>query len=441
MRIGWFTRFWRDQRGGIGVAACVAFPLLVVAAGGTADYASLFRRQTQLQAAVDQAALMTAKELSVSGSDNYIVARGREVAKETAAPGSLGSFVVEANVLSGRKALHILVRERAKLRFGRFLGMSEVPVVAEATAEIYGATTICLLALDTKSKDTLHLHKNAAVTAPKCSLFANSSNKASLDVEDGATVQASLLCSVGGTSIGRATISGQVQSNCPLRDDPLASRQAPPMAPCSNLVPVVIDGKKTPTAYLSPGTYCKGLKVTNGAVVTLAAGIYAIDNGPLVVDKGGSIIGRNVGFYFTGDAGGLLFDVKSSIDLTAPKDGPMAGLLFFENRSVTAPTVVESLLKLPPPPPPPGSPPMRQYRIVSNDARNLLGTIYLPAGRLIIDASQPIADKSAYTIIVARQVELFDGPNLYLNTNYGIADVPVPVGVGNVPDPYVKLSR
>lgn len=423
------------------MAACVAFPLLVVAAGGTADYAALFRRQTQLQSAVDQAALITAKELSVSGSDSYIAARGREVATETAAHGSLGTFVVEAQVLNGRKSLRLSVSEAAQMRFGRFLGVSEVIVRAEATAEVYGATTICLLALDTKSKDTLHLHKNAMVTAPKCSLFANSKDKAALDVENGAVVQASLLCSVGGTSIGRASVTGQVQSNCPVRDDPLAARQAPPLPTCNSLFPTVIDGKKTPTAYLTPGSYCKGLKVTNGAAVTLASGVYVVDNGALVVDNGASISGRNVGFYFTGDAGGLLFDVKSSIDLTAPKDGPMAGLLFFENRSVSAPTITESLLKLPPPPPPPGSPPMRQYRIVSNDARNLLGTIYLPAGRLIIDASQPIGDKSAYTIIVARQVELFDGPNLYLNTNYSGADVPVPAGVGNVPDPYVKLAK
>ena len=73
---------------------------------------------------------------------------------------------------------------------------------------------------------------------------------------------------------------------------------------------------------------------------------------------------------------------------------------------------------------------MRTYRIVSDNARNLLGTIYLPAGRLVIDAKRPVADRSAYTIIVARQVELFDGPNLYLNTNYSGSDIPVPQGVG-----------
>ena len=48
----------------------------------------------------------------------------------------------------------------------------------------------------------------------------------------------------------------------------------------------------------------------------------------------------------------------------------------------------------------------------------------------LIDAKKPVADRSAYTVIVARRVELYDGPNLYLNTDYGSVDIPVPKGVG-----------
>ncbi|TGE00321.1 hypothetical protein EU555_10590, partial [Methylobacterium nonmethylotrophicum] len=72
----------------------------------------------------------------------------------------------------------------------------------------------------------------------------------------------------------------------------------------------------------------------------------------------------------------------------------------------------------------------RQYRIISDNARTMLGTIYLPAGRLIIDSSKPVADQSAYTVIVARLINLYEGPNLYLNANYGATSVPVPDGFG-----------
>ena len=75
---------------------------------------------------------------------------------------------------------------------------------------------------------------------------------------------------------------------------------------------------------------------------------------------------------------------------------------------------------------------MRLYRIVSDNARTMLGTIYLPAGRVVIDASRPVADQSAYTVIVAQQVNLYEGPNLVLNANYAGTSVPVPKGVGPV---------
>ncbi|PLX35810.1 MAG: hypothetical protein C0606_17060 [Hyphomicrobiales bacterium] len=61
-----------------------------------------------------------------------------------------------------------------------------------------------------------------------------------------------------------------------------------------------------------------------------------------------------------------------------------------------------------------------------------LGTIYLPKGVLIIDATNTVADQSAYTAIVAERLELQSSPNLVLNTNYGATDVPVPPGVGPV---------
>jgi hypothetical protein len=60
---------------------------------------------------------------------------------------------------------------------------------------------------------------------------------------------------------------------------------------------------------------------------------------------------------------------------------------------------------------------------------------------LYIDANKPIADQSAYTIVVARRVELYSGPNLVLNTDYGGTDVPVPKGVGPVTDQAVALVR
>jgi hypothetical protein len=182
---------------------------------------------------------------------------------------------------------------------------------------------------------------------------------------------------------------------------------------------------------LYPGVYCGGLTIKGGAQVTLTPGNYIMNNGPLLVQDTSSLIGQSAGIYFTGDKGGLRFDPGTTISLTAPKDGVLAGFIFFEDRNVSQP--------VPPPPgplgllspPPPGSPPMRTYQISSNNAQQFLGTFYLPAGRLIIDASRPVAAQSAYTVVVTRQIDIVNGPNLVLNSDYASTDVPVPEGVGN----------
>jgi hypothetical protein len=106
--------------------------------------------------------------------------------------------------------------------------------------------------------------------------------------------------------------------------------------------------------------------------------------------------------------------------LTAPKDGSLAGLLFFEDRSATT---------------------NGTHSISSDDARVLLGTIYLSRGTLVVDASKPVADQSAYTAIVARTLRLKAGPNLVLNSDYGSTDIPVPAGLKNLAGGRIALSN
>jgi hypothetical protein len=154
--------------------------------------------------------------------------------------------------------------------------------------------------------------------------------------------------------------------------------------------------------------YCEGLKITDGATVTLSPGTYLIQGGKFVVERGATLEGEDVGVFLTGESTTLEFSYDSTISLSAPKKGEMAGMLIFDDRSDKA----------------------DKHRIYSNNARKLLGTIYMPNGELYIDSKRPLADRSDYTVIIARTVELFDGPDLVLNANYEGSSVPVPKGVG-----------
>jgi hypothetical protein len=189
----------------------------------------------------------------------------------------------------------------------------------------------------------------------------------------------------------------------------------------------------TANTTLDPGTYCGGLHITGSANVTLNPGVYIIKDGPLIVDQQATMAGQDVGFYFMGDAAGVRFDTNTTISLTAPVSGPLAGFLMTEEPSVSAPVPPPPGPKgSPPSPPSPPSKPLREYRIISNNARTMLGTIYLPAGRLIIDGSAAVSDQSAYTVVVVQLLDLYDGPTLYLNANYDATSVPVPKGVGPI---------
>jgi hypothetical protein len=157
-----------------------------------------------------------------------------------------------------------------------------------------------------------------------------------------------------------------------------------------------------------PGHYCGGLTIKNEAEVFAEPGIYVISDGKLEVGNEASLRGDYVSFYFADAAATLAFKDEAVIELGAPKDGALAGILLFESRD---------------------APEGRTFEISSDAARKLLGTIYLPKGIFKTGGKGKVADSSAYTIIVANRLDL-DGANLVINTGYDSTNVPVPPGLG-----------
>jgi hypothetical protein len=141
----------------------------------------------------------------------------------------------------------------------------------------------------------------------------------------------------------------------------------------------------------------------------VGAAVADVKNGPLVIDSNSEVTGEGVGFYFTGDDAVFSFKSNAMVELSAPETGPLAGLLFFQD---------------------PATPAERAFEITSDFVDYLVGTIYLPQGRLTIDSNHAVAEASEYTVLVVRRLELRAGPKLVLNTGYALSDVPVPEGVG-----------
>ena len=407
-------RGWRSQvHGGIAVTFSLTLPVLLGVVGVASDYAMLTKVRTELQNAADAAALAGAREIPLSMSNaKQVESAVRSFAayqltqNSAATLGDLAriKIALAVEVVDDFTAVKVTISEEWSPFFMHFVAKSVTPVTVRSQARYVGRNNICILGLSTGST-AVYLDKGSRLTGNNCGVFSNSVKSAGLQIDSAAIAKATIFCSAGGATVsGAAIVNPTPITDCPPIPDPLLKRAAPSFGSCDHNDKIINGGSKT----LDPGVYCGGLVISGMSNVTLNAGTYVIKDGGLIISGKATVTGTSVGFYITGTAAPAVFSAMTHISLTAASDGPMAGLLMFEDRKLVS--------KL-------------RHRISSDDARMLLGTIYLPVGSLVIDSKLPVADQSAYTAIVAQAIELNLGPNLVLNANYDMTDVPVPAGI------------
>lgn len=441
----------------IGVFASV----LIAASGMAVDYASLVLQRDRVQSAADAATILAAREMQVA---NTTTAQLKAIANQAlqanlGAKGAKYSFTL--NVGDDKQTLTIEVKAEATTFFMDWSKNGSVS--AKAVAAVHSAgVPLCVLGLSHEKdgkEPGLTLNQNARLTGEGCAVYSNATKKDAIESNSGALLEAGLICTSGGVKGDVDNFNPAPVTDCPSFKDPLQNRPEPVYGSCDfedfqigfdkrlkvdekDVEKDIKDETKDETkkkndkrkkkgdkpvdtsdydrsvVTLEPGVYCGGLFIGSGITANLTSGDYIIKDGPLYVTEEATIEGEYVGFFFTGKDSNIYFGPHTSINLSAPKDGDMAGILFFEERNHKK---------------------MRPHAILSDGARKLEGTIYLPSGHLYVDADAPIADKSAYTAIIVSRLELFAGPHLVLNTDYSATEVPVPEGVGAMSgDVYLK---
>ncbi|MEQ1652504.1 MAG: TadE/TadG family type IV pilus assembly protein [Hyphomicrobium sp.] len=411
-----------DRSGGVAVNFALALPFLMLLAGGVVDYSLALGDKAVAQSTADAASLAGAKALSMADTDKAnvesIVAAVVSAHKEAGvARTAKHQYDVTTHTISEDGAplqVEVTLKTKTKPGFGATLGLRPLNLEVRSVAVVIGRPNVCLLALNPSAMGTLYLQKNAKIIGQDCGVYSNSTHPNGIKAFNSSMLKADLICSAGGKAGGKGNFDPDPITDCPQFDDPLAGRPEPAVDACT-ATNLIIDSVMT---TLNPGTYCGGITVQGSASVKLDPGVFVIKDGPLIVKGTAAFEGDDVGVYLTGAKSRFSFDTGTTVNLTAPKAGAMAGMLFFGSRS-------QSGLK---------------HEIKSDNARQLLGTIYLPTGELSIDANQPIADKSAYTAIVADKVTGNSGPTVTLNTNYDLTDVPVPDGIRGTGQP-VALAQ
>jgi hypothetical protein len=142
---------------------------------------------------------------------------------------------------------------------------------------------------------------------------------------------------------------------------------------------------------LWPGTYCGGIRISNGATATFNPGIYIIKGGGVSFVGGTTITGSGVMFYLTGtNASYASADISNgaSVTFSAPPSGPYMGMLFFQDRLIVS---------------------AANATFSGGVVMQLTGTLYFPASSVLYSNG---SSSAVYTAIVAKTVSFTGGTSL-----------------------------
>lgn len=400
-------RFLKNRGGNFASIFAIIAPVFLGVAGGAVDLVVFNRQEAKMQDAADSAVLAATREASLQDwgaekasavANAYLTA-----ALEEAGLSATASFVATTVTDQAKRKVTINL-EMNQHRFfvlGYFRNNPQIRVTA--SARMSGKTPVCILSLDPAQSKSINVIDSASVQANGCAAHSNSVDKTGLYVAAKANFSTASSCSSGGFGASASSFSPAPTTDCPPFVDPLADRPQPLVGNCDHNA-LVIKGKEM---TLQPGVYCNGLTIDIEAIVHLDPGVYIINGGLLLTRNDGKLIGEGVTIYFTGKDGRLLLDGTTTVSLSAPETGPTAGILLMQDRNMA----------------------YTDFEISAMSATELLGTIYLPNGRFVLNAPGNIAESSAFTVVVVRALEVAKKTKMFLNSNYGATDVPVPDGI------------
>ncbi|MEM7465119.1 MAG: TadE/TadG family type IV pilus assembly protein [Pseudomonadota bacterium] len=402
---------WNIRGNFAAMSAILLVPIMGMA-GLVVDLTTIYYEKSGLQQVADSAALAGVSELGIAGrTDREIHASikgfvsSNASASDTASGGS-GSLDIEAEISKDRTTLTVDLTYRWSPFFAHYLSGDFMPIKVRSMAKLAQVEPSCVIALNEKGAGQFSMSGKASLHADQCAIHVNSNAADAIKVDKRAQVSGANIYTAGGYK-GKSTVFRPMPTtDSPTIIDPLAERAPPSIGKCMSKRSRLTKKKR----ILRPGTYCGGLEIDDETHVLLYPSIYIIKDGPLTLKGESSLLGRNVGFYFTGEEAIAEIGVESTVKLTAPKSGPMAGILFFEDRK---------------------SKPGRKFAIRSKNAQLLEGAIYLQKGKLFVDKESKVGQAAHWTAIIAGEIEIGDGPNIRINTDYAGSEVPVPVGIAS----------
>jgi len=402
--ISWARRFGRDSGGSIALKAALILPALLMMGAGAFDLTQVQASRMRLQDIADSAALAAANDLSLATDGSNAKERARSYVQTHLTEWGDHAPTVEAFYevvdIDGQRAIKVQLNGHRPSFFASLLPPGGWHFNAESTATTMGMVPLCVLVTGEKGNKLLNVKDSGQMKAPACLVHSNRD----IVVEGGSITAAAAQAVTAATgAIDPMAGTGAAAIADPFSDLDLTQTHKLLCSVIDLLKPIKVSSG---VHYVDPGKHCGGIEASGTARIILSPGDHFFLGGHLTIKEGARLEGEDVVLFFDKQS---KFDFKDQavVNLDGRKSGPYAGMVMGGTRDNT------------------------QHFVISSDhVEALLGVIYVPAARLIVEGKADVARESAWTVIVAEALELRGSPQLFINANYDASDVPVPAGVG-----------
>lgn len=398
-------RLRRSERGTIALKFAFAGPAVILLGVGGIDLMAVHTAKARLQSIADAAALAGAPALALATDGSAARERADafvrgQMGEWAEAPAYEASYEILDR--GGQRAIRVLLRGHRTSFFANMLPPGGWNFVGDATASTAGLTPLCVLISGSNGVKLLNIKDSSQMKAPACLVHSNRD----ILVEGGNITAASVQAvTTAGGSISPSASTGAAPIDDPFAD--LDLERDPALGVLCSAMELANRVKvSSGVHYVQPGRHCGGIEAYGAARVVLAPGEHFFLQGALVVKEDARLEGEDVVLFFD-TASKFDFTDRALVSLDGRKTGPYAGIVMGAMRD------------------------NRQDFVISADhVESLLGVIYVPSARLIVDGDADVARDSAWTVIVAKEMQMKGTPSLFINANYDATDVPVPAGVG-----------
>jgi hypothetical protein len=413
----------KETRGYVFVTTAICAAVLIEFVGLAADVGYVEWQRLRAQAAADAAAAGALFQLQQGAGNAAITSAAQADAALNGFTNGMSNTAVTVNhpplngsLAGNSSAVEVIVHQTVRTFFLSVIGQSQAGVAARAVETLgAAANAACVYALNPSASRAFQINGGNADYFT-CGLQVASSSATALHMEGSAILY--MENGAGVSVVGGLDLTGQTkiltypgnQTVTPGKISALADPLGYVTAPSATGMTqrgasnTYYDmNKKPPNNAIPQGVYCGGLTVgnTGGATFTMS-GVYIMAGGGFTFNSQASISGSGVTIYNTsgpnsGVAGcaaafsPLTISGQANVTLSAPTTGSLAGMLIFQDRSITSAS---------------------NNQINGGATTNLTGAIYLLHSPLLFSGTNT---SSGYMILVADTVTINGNSTVYSN--------------------------